>query len=158
MMNKLLTMLFFASIITLNVNSQTNNNIDWKEVKIVGSQKIESEFLGVKDTMDWPVFNSSFLKLDKKVVTVEGYYHCYETLDMESLQMKTMCLIAAAPKPTIKISGIEQYRPNEFIILKDTIISDIKFGNKIKLKGILKINQGDESDGTLLSLLNAEIN
>lgn len=150
------TFLFTYLLIILGYASscQHDNHIEWSEFKIKGTKKVETKYLGLKDSIEWPIFDDAILLFDKKMITIEGYYFTMESMDLESLKMKHVCLLTIAKKPTIKICGVAQFRQNEFLKLSAKI--NAVPGKKITIKGILRINK-DGSKENLLSLDDPEV-
>lgn len=150
------TILYFSIVILASCTSTAQNDdvLSWDAFEIIDHKTIEIEYIGIKDSIDWPIFNDSTYALENTSVIIEGYFYCMETTNLETLQTENACILAIAKEPTIKICGVPQYRQNEFIRISGN--PSFRQGKKVKVKGILHINE-DGSDENLISMENASI-
>ncbi|MGB0431561.1 MAG: hypothetical protein ACPGLV_13890 [Bacteroidia bacterium] len=133
-------------------SAQITDELNWKSFKIVEYKKIEIEQFGMKESIDWPIFNESIYSFENKSVTIEGYYYCIESTNLDTTSsIDPICILTISKEPTIQICGVPQFRQNEFISIKGN--QPLIQGEKIKLRGILHLNS-DGSDENLISMEN----
>mgnify|MGYP000241523411 CR=1 FL=1 len=153
-MNKLIYIgLLFCFVSCLN--AQTAKQIKWSDFDQVGSKKVEIDFLGMKDSMDWPIFNTQIQELNGKQIILEGYVTCMLASEnpMDTV-MTEICLLAISKEPTIQICGVPQYRDTEFVRLSSN--PEVAESAKIKIQGTLSLNQNGD-DGSLINLLDPKV-
>lgn len=146
--------LYLILLVCVSCNSQNEKDVDWSIFQITGSKKVETVFLGSKSKIDWPVFDQKALALDEKEIIIEGFYQCLESTNLETLSSEKICLLTISKKYTIEVCGIPQFRQNEFIRIKQEL--SVPQGKKIRVKGILHINQDGKSE-SLISLENVVV-
>jgi hypothetical protein len=138
-----------------NLNSQTANQINWSDFEQVGSKKVEIDFLGMKDSVSWPIFSSPIQDLNGKQVVLEGYVMCMQaSLDPMDTAMTEVCILTISKEPTIKICGVPQFRDFEFVRLLSK--PDTKHARKVKIQGELSLNQNG-GDGSLINIIDPKV-
>lgn len=148
------SILFLILLISTNCNSQNENVIDWSIFQITGSKKVDDVFFGKKSKIDWPVFDQKALALDGKEIIIEGFFRCIQSTNLENFSSEEICLLTISKEYTIEICGVPQFRQNEFMRLTRELAASQ--GKKIRVKGILHINQDGKSE-SLISLENPTV-
>ena len=149
------TIIIFFALFSFVGFAQDVTKIDWSQLETHKTKDIEVEFFGMRQKMEWPVFESKTQELDGKLVELEGYYLCEKTItSMEDTAMTELCLITISNEYTTSICGVPAYSPTEFGQI-DKLEGINKF-DKITIRGILRLNTTGEY-GTLFRIENAEL-
>ena len=144
---RIVTFFFLLILSCSHCFSQSAEELYWNDLEIVDYNKVETDFFGIKDSTNWPIFNDSLYLLDGKTIKIEGYYYCMQSTNLETLTTEKVCILAVSKEPTIQICGVPQYRQNEFIHIKDNPV--FFQGKKVKLKGTLHLNRNGANESLI---------
>ena len=153
-LNEKIFFILLLALTSCDLNLKKSNQLDWNKIEIVDFKMVESNALGIKSSIKWPVLNDEIRQFNDQEVIIEGYLLCLESMNLETLKPEMVCLITNQREPTIEVCGVPQFRQNEFIKIEDTLI--MHEYRQIKLKGILRINE-DGANNSLLRICNVKV-
>jgi hypothetical protein len=148
-MNKIIG-IFLTLCLAGSLYGQKSKTLNWSDFEFAGFKKVETEFYGMKDNIDWPIFSSYIQSFEGEKIKLEGYVMCMQTYpDYGDTNSVKICLLTISKEPTIEICGVKQFEQNEFAKIESN--SELTEGSKVTFEGILYLNQNG-GDGSLIEI------